>query len=224
MLVRKVPEIGTGLGAGIPEYPWWFGTDNSYALFGALVLGQFEVVKDTLRLLKKISEEKNNRNGRVIHEASSNGVVSNPGNTQETPHFVKCVYYTYLWTGDIHFLKEMYPFCKKGVLNWLLGEMDSDGDLFPSGYGIIEIEDLNLEMIDTAVYTYEALQVLGCMAKILGEEKVVQKTEVLSEQLEYQKTEKEYIFVICSKQDGWYIKLDLPRDKKVIIKRYIETL
>jgi hypothetical protein len=24
-LVREVPEVGRGLGAGMPDYPWWFG-------------------------------------------------------------------------------------------------------------------------------------------------------------------------------------------------------
>src|SRR5690606_3771936 len=31
-LYRHVPAMGKGLGAGLPEYPWWFGCDNSYAL------------------------------------------------------------------------------------------------------------------------------------------------------------------------------------------------
>ncbi|SKA78645.1 hypothetical protein SAMN05443428_102164 [Caloramator quimbayensis] len=106
MLNRKVAGIGEGLGAGIPEYPWWFGTDSSYALYGAIALGQFDLAKNTLRLLMKISKEQNG-NGRIIHEVVTNGVVSNDGNTQETPHFIKMVYYVFLWTGDVEFLKEM---------------------------------------------------------------------------------------------------------------------
>lgn len=30
-LVQTVPEIGTGITAGIPDYPWWFGVDSEYA-------------------------------------------------------------------------------------------------------------------------------------------------------------------------------------------------
>ena len=26
-LIRNVPEIGMGIMAGIPDYPWWFGVD-----------------------------------------------------------------------------------------------------------------------------------------------------------------------------------------------------
>ncbi|MGB5236669.1 MAG: glycogen debranching protein, partial [Flavobacteriaceae bacterium] len=30
-LVRDVPGIGTGISAGIPDYPWWFGVDSEYS-------------------------------------------------------------------------------------------------------------------------------------------------------------------------------------------------
>ena len=29
-LVRDVPEMGRGLSAGAPDYPWWFGCDSEY--------------------------------------------------------------------------------------------------------------------------------------------------------------------------------------------------
>lgn len=166
-LVRHVPSIGNGLGAGHPEYPWWFGCDNSYALLGLLPLGDFGLVQDTLELLRNESE-KENGNGRIVHEVSTCGAVSNPGNTQETPHFIQCVWHAFQWTGDLDRLKAMYPIVKQG-LKWLLTDKDPDGDLLPEGYGIIEIEGLNLELIDTAVYTCTALQAAGDMAELLGE-------------------------------------------------------
>ena len=166
-LVRHVPGIGNGLGAGHPEYPWWFGCDNSYALLGVLPLGEFGLVQDTLELLRQESERENG-NGRIIHEISTCGAVSNKGNTQETPHFIQCVWDTFLWTGDMDKLKAMYPIVKQG-LQWLLADKDPDGDLLPEGYGIIEIEGLNLELIDTAVYTCTALRAAGWMAELFGE-------------------------------------------------------
>ncbi len=33
-LIRDVEGLGRGLSAGIPDYPWWFGADNAYALQG----------------------------------------------------------------------------------------------------------------------------------------------------------------------------------------------
>jgi glycogen debranching enzyme len=167
-LVREVSEVGRALGAGHPEYPWWFGCDNSYAVLGLLPVGELKLAKETLDLIH-LQSEKVNGNGRIIHEISTCDIVANKGNTQETSHFIKCLWDTFLWNGDIEFLRSVYPSVKKG-LTWLLGEMDPDGDLLPEGYGIIEIEGLNVELIDSAVYTYEALRVASQMAELFGEQ------------------------------------------------------
>ncbi|SEP17006.1 hypothetical protein [Paenibacillus sp. OV219] len=165
--VRDVPGVGRGMGAGIPEYPWWFGCDNSYTLLGLLPVGGLAMAQETLLLILKASEEANG-NGRIIHELSTSGLVANPGNTQETAHFIQCVWEVFKWTGDIEFLRSVYPAVKKG-LSWLLEEMDPDGDLLPEGYGIIEIEGLNVELIDSAVYTWSALLAGAKMAELFGE-------------------------------------------------------
>jgi glycogen debranching enzyme len=180
-LVREVPEIGRGLGAGHPEYSWWFGCDNSYALLGLLPVGELELAQQTLDLLQRVSERENG-NGRIIHELSTCDAVANFGNTQETPHFIQCVWEVFLWTGDIEFLRRMYPTVKKG-LAWLLEEMDPDGDLLPEGYGIIEIEGLNVELIDSAAYTWSALRAGSHMAVLFGEPEWSRKYTDLSERL-----------------------------------------
>ena len=166
-LVSKLPGIGTFLGAGAIEYPWLFGCDNSYASQGVVASGDPELAKSTLRLIKTISE-KTNGNGRIIHEMSANGFVYNKGNTQETPHFALAVWNVFEWTGDKQFLQEMYPYVKKGI-NWLLTDQDQNKDLFPEGYGIMEVRGLNAELIDVAVYTQQALEVASKMAAVLSE-------------------------------------------------------
>lgn len=167
-LLRDVPGVGRGLGAGQPEYPWWFGCDSSYAIPGLLATGGMQTALDTVRLLHRASEQANG-NGRIIHEMSTNGLAAHPGNTQETAHFISCLWEVLKWTGDAALLDELYPSVQKG-LDWLLGEMDPDGDLLPEGYGIIEIEGLNVELIDTAVYTWSALNAASEMAALLGDE------------------------------------------------------
>jgi glycogen debranching enzyme len=179
--VREVPEIGRGMGAGHPEYPWWFGCDNSYTLLGLLPLGGLKMAQETLDLIREASERENG-NGRIIHELSTSGLVSNPGNTQETAHFIQCVWEVFQWTGDIDFLRNVYPAVKKG-LSWLLEEMDSDGDLLPEGYGIIEIEGLNVELIDSAVYTWSALGAGSQMAELFGESDISREYTQLAERL-----------------------------------------
>lgn len=180
-LVREVPEVGRGLGAGIPEYPWWFGCDNSYALLGLLPVGQHRLAIDTSDLIRRASERANG-NGRIIHELSTCDVVANPGNTQETAHYIQCVWELFLWTGDLEFLRRSYPTVKQG-LTWLLEDMDPDGDLLPEGYGIIEIEGLNVELIDTAVYTWSALRAGSRMAELFGEREPSERYAALAERL-----------------------------------------
>lgn len=166
-LVSELPGIGRFLGAGAVEYPWLFGCDNSYASQGVAASGDLELAMSTLRTLKRVSE-KTNGNGRIIHEMSSNGFVYNRGNTQETPHFAVAVWRVFNWTGDTLFLREMYPYIKKGI-HWLLTEQDKNKNLFPEGNGIMEVKGLNAELIDVAVYTQQALEAASHMAAILNE-------------------------------------------------------
>lgn len=166
-LVCELPGIGRFLGAGAIEYPWLFGCDNTYALQGVVASGDLELAKSTLRVIKNISE-KTNGNGRIIHEMSSNGFVGNKGNTQETAHFAVAVWKVFQWTGDVKFLSEMYPYVKLG-LKWLLTEQDKNKNMFPEGYGIMEVKGLNAELIDVAVYTQQAFLAASQMATVLGE-------------------------------------------------------
>ena len=167
-LETEVDTIGLFLSAGAVEYPWLFGCDNSYALQGALRTGNFEIAKSTMRLLNKVSERVNG-NGRIIHEMSNNGFVGNKGNTQETAHFIMALWDVFLWTGDRELLEEIYPNVKKGIA-WLTETMDTNCNLFPEGYGIMEVKGLNAELIDVAVYTQQALEAAACMAVIMHED------------------------------------------------------
>lgn len=166
-LIREVPGQGRGLGAGIPDYPWWFGADNEYALQAAIAIGQKDLVYSTIELLYNYSEQASG-NGRVVHEVSTNGAVFNPGNINETPQFATLIWKVFCWTGDLDFLKKYYPFIKKG-LSWLLEENDIDGNLLPEGYGMIEIHGLDGEMIDVASYTSQAFYLAAEMASVLEE-------------------------------------------------------
>lgn len=176
LLVRQTPAHGPGFGAGLPNYPWWFGIDTEYAVLPMLQAGFFDVTISTLRLLKQVSEQHNRAEpGRVIHELSTTGIVYNPGNLVETPAFTRAVYQTWCWTGDRAFLDEMYPFCKAGILDYTLGQCDPDGDLCAAGRSIIETLEMHadFECIDIASYTWEALTFLAAMAQAVGDSATV---------------------------------------------------
>jgi glycogen debranching enzyme len=180
-LVREVPGIGRGLGGGLMEYPWWFGTET-YSLQALMATGNFDLPKQTLRLLKNQSM-KANGNGRILHELTTNGGVSNPGNTQETAQFILTAGRLFEWTGDLEFAREMYPAMKRGI-NWLLTDMDQNRNLFPEGYGIMEVYGLNAELIDVAVYTQQALKATAQIATILDEPGAAERYRQLASQLE----------------------------------------
>ena len=57
-LVRDVPGIGRGLSGGFMEYPWWFGTET-YSLQALIATGDFDLAKQTLRLLRNQSNKVN---------------------------------------------------------------------------------------------------------------------------------------------------------------------
>ena len=180
-LVRTVPEIGTGIGAGIPDYPWWFGVDSEYALKGYMAIGQDKIVEETIKLLDSVSMAVNG-NGKILHEMSTNGFVFNPGNINETPQFASLIWEIYTWNGDKKFLEKYFPTIQKG-LDWLLEENDGNKNLFPDGFGMMEIHGLNSEMIDVAAYTQRAFDDAAKIASELGQEDVVKEYSELAIQL-----------------------------------------
>jgi hypothetical protein len=165
-LVRDVPGIGRGLGGGLMEYPWWFGTET-YSLQALMATGDFDLPRQTLRLLRRHSD-RNNGNGRIVHEITTAGAISNPGNSQETAQFILTAGKLLAWSGDREFAREIYPAMKRG-LAWLLGDMDRNRNLFPEGYGIMEVYGLNAELIDVSVYTQQALAATARVAELLGD-------------------------------------------------------
>lgn len=167
-LVQDLDGVGRFLGAGAIEYPWLFGCDNAYSLQGVVATGNQALAMQTLRVLKQMSEQVNG-NGRILHEMSFSQDVWNKGNTQETAHFIIAVWQVFQWTGDQEFLSEMYPYMQKGI-DYLFKEMDTNGNGFPEGYGIMEVRGLNAELIDVAVYSQQALEAMSQIATLMGDE------------------------------------------------------
>src|SRR5438552_870378 len=77
----------------------------------------------------------------------------------------------------------MHPALNLGI-NWLLTDMDQNKDLFPEGYGIMEVYGLNAELIDVAVYTQHALEAAAHIAGILGEPDTATHYRQVASQLE----------------------------------------
>lgn len=170
MLTYYQPGIGTGVVAGHPDFPWFFGCDTAYTIYGLLASGLHETAKSSLKLLANVAEK---QGGRVPHEIVTNGKIYNPGDVEESPLFVRAVKDVYSWTGDINFLKELYPICKKAIYNFTLA-CDDDHDLLPSGPGIAEYPGRERgEKIDVACDLYQAFLAIADMAKTLGDSSII---------------------------------------------------
>lgn len=150
--------------AGIPEYPQLFGCDNTYTTPGATAAGFTSTMRSTLSVLGEYARR---ACGRVPHEVTTNGRVFNPGNTQETPQFTLAVWDYVRWTGDLAFLREMYPMCREGVLEYVPSMWDGDGDGYPMGDAMVERTGMGSLKLDSACYLYGAWRALANMASLL---------------------------------------------------------
>jgi glycogen debranching enzyme len=186
--VATIPKL-TGIGAGYPDYPWYFGTDGAYTAYPLVTSGQWDTAKAHLRSIRDVSRVVNGSTGKVVHEVVTDGSVywgtnADPGNTNETAQFATAVDLIWRWSGDNRFRDEMYPFIVDGM-HYITssgcplgdpslsqsaeGTCDNDGDGWPEGYGMVERTGMGEEKLDNTAYTWQALRALQRMAESKGD-------------------------------------------------------
>src|SRR4030095_13715812 len=166
-LRRDIPGLGRGLSAGLPDYPWFFSNDQASTFMALTGTLPPQLFYDAFSMLKRISDKANDSCGRIIHEVSANGVIYNKGNMQESQLHIIAAWQIFKWTGDIRFLKENYAFAKK-TWTWLQ-QHDTNQNGYIEGYGGVEIEGLNDEMLDVQINTFLFLEAFSRMAAIFDE-------------------------------------------------------
>ena len=77
--------------------------------------------------------------------------------------------------------------------------VDQDKDLFPEGYGIMEVYGLNAELIDVAVYTQQALESAARIAEVLSDTRATNHYRKLAADLKEKINQRFWI-----EQDGTY--------------------
>ncbi|HEX3080478.1 MAG TPA: hypothetical protein VHQ04_08450, partial [Puia sp.] len=180
-LVRDVPSMGRAMSAGLPDYPWFFSNDQASAfdaLFGTI---KPDIFFSSWKMLKESSYKANGENGRIIHEVSTNGSVYDKGRMEESQWYIITAWNIFRWTGNISFLKDNYEHGKK-VWKWLQ-EHDTDHNGYIEGYGGVEIEGLNSEMLDVQVATAVFLETMAEMATMLNEADASKSYHLKAEQL-----------------------------------------
>ena len=150
--------------AGVPEYPQLFGCDTAYSIAGATAAGFTTIARSSLNILGDYARR---AAGRIPHELTTNGRTFHPGNTQETPQFTLAVWDYVRWTGDLAFLRLMYPICREGVMDYLPSLWDHDRDGYPSGDAMVERTGMGSLKLDSACYLYAAWNALAEMAALL---------------------------------------------------------
>ena len=155
-------------GAGFPDYPWMFATDQEYTIYALIAAGQFAIAEDGLRSLARVSIIANKNSGKVVHETVSDGSVyyglnDEAGDIDETAKFPTAVAMVWRWTGDTRFRDELYAFSVRNM-QYLVNLTHSDDDLWPDGSGNVESSVLGAEPVDVAVYMIRGLLDLADMA------------------------------------------------------------
>src|SRR5215217_4803323 len=150
--------------AGVPEYPQLFGCDTEYTVPGATAAGFEETAKSALLALADYGQR---ACGRIPHEITTNGRVFHPGNTQETPQFAAACWDYFRWTGDLTFLRRVYPLCKEGIDDYMPAIWGPAGSLYPIGDGVVERHGMGARKLDSTCYLFQALRALRDMAETL---------------------------------------------------------
>lgn len=166
-LIRNVPGLGKGMSAGFPDYPWFFSNDQASTFMALTGTRQPELFYNSFQMLKQISDSVNHNCGRIIHEVSSNGVVYDKGRMEESQLHIIAAWQIFNWTGNFEFLKENYAFAKR-TWRWLQ-EHDANHNGYLEGFGGVEIEGLNDEMLDVQVNTFRFLEILSKMALLFND-------------------------------------------------------
>jgi hypothetical protein len=165
LLTADYPDLGEYFLAGLPEYPQFFGCDQTYSIPGAAAAGFAETARRALIGLARVADR---ACGRIPHELTTNGRVFNPGNIQETPQFVIAVWDYLRWTGDLEIVRQLLPICREG-LELTIPPISNRHPPYPHGDGMVERPGMGPFKLDSVCYAYAALIALAELATALGE-------------------------------------------------------
>ncbi|MBD3247519.1 hypothetical protein GF378_02770 [Candidatus Pacearchaeota archaeon] len=116
-LRHRQSGVGRGFLAGAPWFLSFFGRDTFWSVPGALMLGDFENVKDCLNMFAKYQSKvstESKKPGKIPHEIWLNG-EPNYYSTDASMLFIMSILWYYNHTGDKNYLTEIFPTVKNSA-------------------------------------------------------------------------------------------------------------
>ena len=169
------PDLGLCYFAGFPAYNFYFASDSFRILHGAICMGDFDDSREILRMILKYQAEESGPDtlpGEIWHEMSTTGDRISPNFC--TLDFPPLLEHFYRWTGDLAFVKEVFPNLRAAVEWGYLNDRDGDGLLENGPEGEMAdsaFEDTNMEgsHLQPNLSWARALQAGARLATLIGD-------------------------------------------------------
>ena len=181
---------GWGMYAGLPWFTDFWGRDMFIAMPGAvLCTGQFEVARDILISFARYqdTDPESDTYGRIPNRLNLEGILYNT--TDGTPRFVIQAYEYLNYTGDVDFIKQIYPSVKLAT--------DASTKLFTDDRGYLTHADADTWMdakrqgrypcsprgnraSDIQALWYQQLICAADMARYMGDKRKAEQWEALA--------------------------------------------
>lgn len=172
--LQSTPEIGTSMMAGFgttargwdggqrvsgrPGYAWYFGRDGEWTAMALDAIGKTDETKKVLEMFVKYQAV----NGKIFHELTSSGAVHYDA-SDATPLFVILAGNYLKYSGDLEYIKKIWPSIKKALDFCYSTDTDHDGLIENTNVGHGWIEGGPLFGPHTEFY------LAGCWAAALDE-------------------------------------------------------
>lgn len=161
--------------SGRPGYAWYFGRDGQWSGMAISDYGDFQKVKDVLKLFQKYQD----LSGKIFHELTTSGAVHYDA-ADATPLYIILAGHYLRWSGDIDFIRDSWSNIKKAID--FLYSTDTDGDnlIENTNVGHGWVEGGSLYGSKTTFY------LAGCWAAAL------EQAEYIANALRYEKEADQY--------------------------------
>ena len=96
--------------SGRPGYAWYFGRDGEWSGLALLDEGDFSKVRSESEFYQKYQD----MNGKILHEASTSGIVHYDA-SDATPLYIVLAGRYFRFTNDTAFLRQSWPYIRKAI-------------------------------------------------------------------------------------------------------------